>query len=86
MNAFLAFEKTIDVLAADLDGRALKTGFFALLIRENLPLEVMRFGVAVIHPEKHVRPIVGFGSASAWMNVEGAVEMVVLSSEEEVDS
>ena len=46
----------------------------------------MRFSVTVIHPEKHIRPIVGFSSAGAWVNIEGAIEMVILSSEEEVDS
>ena len=82
MHAGFGLQPAIGVVAADLDGRGLDAGLFALGLLEIFDLEAVLLGPARIHAQQHRGPVLALGAAGAGMDFEIGVEAVGLAAEQ----
>lgn len=60
------------------DGDTLYPGLLSRHRVEDLGFIAFAFGVSQVHPQEHLGPVLGFGPASAGMDGEESVTVVVL--------
>ena len=82
VDAVLALQKAVGVLALDGDGRGFDARLVAVLIVQDLIGEVVALRPAGVHPVEHLGPVLGLGAAGAGMEGQDGVVAVVLPGEE----
>ena len=82
MNALLALEQTVGVVALKSDGDRLNARFFAGQKIHDFGLDVMRFRPAQIHAFEHFGPVLSLGAARAGMDVQKCIHMIGFAAEQ----
>ena len=82
VHAVLAPQKAVGVLPLDGDGGGLDARLVALFIVEGGALEVVTLGPAGVHPEEHLRPVLGLGAAGAGVEGEDGAVGIILPGEQ----
>src|SRR5579862_3887993 len=82
MHPTLSLQIAVGVLARDQHRNALDTRFIPGLNVYQIDLEPARFAVALIHAQEHVRPITTLRAASARVNAEDGVGLVMLRAQQ----
>ena len=82
--AALRLQDAVRVLAADAEGGGLEAGLLPRAHFEQLDLEPAVRGPPLVHPEHHLRPVLGVGAARARLERHDRVTGVVLAVEERV--
>ena len=77
VDARLLAEIAEDVVALEPDGGALEPGLFSRLVVEDLGLEALALGVAQVHPQQHLGPVLGLGAAGPGMDGQDGVAGIV---------
>src|SRR6185436_15152942 len=81
MHAVLRLQIAERILAAHHHRRALESCFLAALILEDLGRPAFFLGVAEVHAQEHLRPVLRLRAAGAGMDVDDGVADVVLAGE-----
>src|SRR5829696_837023 len=84
MDAALGLQDPVRVLAVNREGRRLQSGLLPSAGLEHLRAETAPLGPAQVHPQQHLRPILGIGAARACVDRDERVAGVVLAAEERV--
>ena len=82
VDAVLALEKAVGVLALDHDGRALDAGLVAVEIVHELDGVAVALGPHVVHTVEHARPVLRLGAACAGVEGEDGVVRVILAGQQ----
>ena len=82
VDAVLALQKAVGVLALDGDGGGLDARLVALLVVQNLVDEAVTLGPAGVHAVEHLGPVLGLGAAGAGVELQNGVVGVVLAGEQ----
>ena len=77
----LGAQPAVGEFAGNQDRRTFDSGNLAGGRLNDLRREIMRLGPAQIHPQEHVRPVLGFGATGAGLNVEERVAVIELTTE-----
>ena len=83
MDATLDTEPAVGGPTVDLHGHALEAGLLAFLLVDDLRMEVVALRPAELHPQQHLRPIGGLGSAGPGADRQERAPLVVLAREQE---
>src|SRR5512137_1478224 len=78
VDADLCLEVAVGVLAGNGKGDPLDTGLVPCLVVGDVGLPPPALAVAEVHPEQHLRPVLGFGAAGAGVDGEKTVTPVML--------
>ena len=82
VDAVLALEIAVGVLALDHDRRALDAGLVAVEIVQHLELEAVLVRPLHIHAVEHLRPVLRLGAARAGVEGQNGVAVIVLAGEQ----
>ena len=82
VDAVFAAQEAVGVLPLDGDGGGLDARLVALFIVEGGALEVVALGPAGVHPEEHLRPVLGLGAAGAGVEGEDGAVGIILPGEQ----
>ena len=82
VDAVLALEVAVGVLALDRDGGGLDARLLSALIVQGLIGEVVALGPAGIHAVEHGGPVLGLGAAGAGVDGQNGVVGVILARQQ----
>src|SRR5690606_24371496 len=69
-------QKTIGVIAFNLDGGRFDASHVPVRLFQNFRLEAFVFGIAHVHAQQHGGPVLGFGTTGAGLDIHKAVKRV----------
>ena len=81
MDAAFCLEHSESVRALDAEIHVLEAGFFARLLVVFFDLPTLAFGVALVHPVKHLDPVASLRAALAGVNAKNGVGVIVFPTE-----
>ena len=82
VDAVLALQQAVGVLALNGDGGGLDARLVAVLIVQDLVDKAVALRPAGIHAVEHLCPVLGLGAAGAGVELEDGVGVVVLAGEQ----
>ena len=82
VDAVLALEEAVGVLALDHDGGALDAGLVAVQVVHHLHLVAVAVRPHVVHAVEHGSPVLGLGAAGSGVEGENGVVGVILPGEQ----
>ena len=85
VHTALGIKLPVSIISLYQEGCGLYAGFVPLLVIEYLGSVTRALAPSKIHPRKHLRPILGFGSARPGMYRHNCVGAVVFSGEQYAD-
>ena len=85
MYTSFALEIAIGHIALDEHRAGLDACLISLFIGKDLKAVSGPLGIALIHPVKHLGPILRFGSAGSWMNLQDGIGMVIVVGKQDID-
>ena len=85
MHASLGRQQAVGVLSGDGQRRALEARFVTRLVVDQLAREPAALGPAQIHPQQHLRPVLGLGPSGARMDGHDRILAIVLAAEHFLD-
>ncbi len=86
VDAVLALEEAVGVLALDHDGRALQPGLVAVEIVHQLDLVAVALGPHIIHAVEHRGPVLRLGAAGTGVEGQNGVVRVVLAGQQRAEA
>jgi len=81
MHANLGTQPTESVFTANVNGRTLDAGDFALGQFNDFGIEAMLIGPAQVHAQQNIGPVLRFGPTGTGLNIQVAVVGVHLTTE-----
>ncbi len=81
MDARLGLEQPLGERPGDRERRAFDACVVAGLDVHEVHFEALVLGETLVHTEKHLRPVAGFGASRPCVNSEDGVERVLLLTE-----
>src|SRR5262249_13869191 len=82
VNADLAGQQAVGVVAYHGEGGGLDAGFFRILAFDDVHRKALALRPARVHAQQHLRPILLFRSAAPWVNGYDGVARVVFAGEQ----
>ena len=82
VDARLAFQVAIGVLALHHDGGAFQAGLVAVQVVQGGDFKAVALGPAVVHAEQHLGPVLGLSAAGTGVEGEDSVVLIVLAGKQ----
>ncbi len=82
VHADFGLQQPVRILAIDFESHRFDAGAFAFQAVGNHGVQTLALGPAQVHAQQHLRPILAFGAARAWVDDHHGVAPVVFAGEQ----
>ncbi len=85
MHTALTLQIAVSHIALDRHQTGFDPGFIRFLIADDLETIAVVLGIALIHPEQHLRPVLRLGATGTWMDFQQGVGMIIIVGQKDLD-